>query len=81
MAVALNIHQTSRAVPSTIAAIKNFRENEMKTVNRITRIAAAASALSVTFALVWGMANLGYPGSGDASIAPMAAAPTTTHYR
>jgi hypothetical protein len=53
----------------------------MKPVHRIIRIAAAASALSVTFALVWSMANLGYPGTGDVSIAPMAAAPTTTHYR
>jgi hypothetical protein len=52
----------------------------MKPANTITRIAAAATALGVTFALVWSMANLGYPGS-DVSIAPMAAAPTTSQHR
>lgn len=52
----------------------------MKPANAIIRIMAAATALSVTFALVWSMANLGYPGS-DASIAPMAAALTSSQYR
>lgn len=52
----------------------------MKPAKAIAKITAAATALSVTFALVWSMANLGYPGS-DVGIAPMAAAPTTTQHR
>jgi hypothetical protein len=35
----------------------------MKPVNKMIRITAAAGALTVTFALVWSMASLGYPGS------------------
>ena len=37
----------------------------MKPVNRIIRITAAATALSVTFALVLSMAHLGYPGGAE----------------
>ena len=53
----------------------------MKPVNAIAKVAAAATALSVTFAIVYGLANLGYPGSGDVTIAPIAAAPTTARPR
>jgi hypothetical protein len=53
----------------------------MKPINGITRIAAAATALSITFALVWSMASIGYPGSGDVSVAPMAATQTSTQVR
>jgi hypothetical protein len=44
----------------------------MKPVSGIAKISAAAVALSVTFALAWSMASLGYPGA-DASVAPLAA--------
>jgi hypothetical protein len=40
----------------------------MKSVNGITRLVAAASALSVTFGLVWSMANLGHPGVAELRI-------------
>jgi hypothetical protein len=53
----------------------------MKPVNGIAKMMAAATALSVTFALVWSMASLGYPGGGDVSIAPMAAAQTSSQVR
>ena len=33
----------------------------------IARLAAAATALSVTFSLVWGIAALGYPPSAGAA--------------
>jgi hypothetical protein len=48
----------------------------MKPVSGIAKISAAAVAISVTFAIVWGMAGLGYPGV-DVSIAPLAATPHT----
>ena len=44
----------------------------MKPVSGIAKISAAAVAISVTFAIVSGLAGLGYPGA-DASIAPLAA--------
>jgi hypothetical protein len=50
----------------------------MKPVNRMIRITAAATALSVTFALVWSMANLGYPGAAEMTI-QLAAATTSSH--
>jgi hypothetical protein len=34
----------------------------MKSVNGITKLAAAATALSITFAMAWSIANLGQPG-------------------
>ena len=37
----------------------------MKPVGGIARLVAAATALSVTFAIVWSMATLGHPGSPD----------------
>ena len=40
----------------------------MKPVSGIAKLAAAASALSVTFALVWSMANLGQPGAAELRI-------------
>lgn len=49
----------------------------MKPVSRTARISAAAVAVSVTFALVWAMANQGYPGSPDARI-ELAASPQPT---
>jgi hypothetical protein len=48
----------------------------MKLVSGAARISAAAVAVSVTFAIVWGMANLGYPGNADAN-PQLAAAPHT----
>jgi hypothetical protein len=39
----------------------------VKPVSGITRVAAAVVAVSVTFSIVWSMANLGYPGDADAS--------------
>jgi hypothetical protein len=39
----------------------------VKPVSGITRVAAAVVAVSITFSLVWSMANLGYPGNADAS--------------
>jgi hypothetical protein len=45
----------------------------MKPVSGVVRVAAAVVAVSVTFALVWGMATLGYPNNADAS-AQLAAA-------
>lgn len=44
----------------------------MKSVSGTAKISAAAVAISVTFAIVWSMANLGYPGA-DTSVAPLAA--------
>lgn len=52
----------------------------MKPVNGIAKMMAAATALSVTLALVWGLANFGYPGSDDASLV-MAAAQTIPQVR
>jgi hypothetical protein len=52
----------------------------MKPVSGIAKLAAAASALSITFALVWTMANHGYPGSPEARIAPMAAAQPSSKF-
>ena len=46
----------------------------MKPVSGIARLVAAATAISVTFALVWSMANLGHPGSSDVRIHFVAAA-------
>ncbi len=40
----------------------------MKLVSGAARISAAAIAVSVTFAIVWSMANLGYPGKVDANL-------------
>lgn len=37
----------------------------MKPVSGIAKLAAAATALGVTFALVWTMANLGHPGAAE----------------
>ncbi len=50
----------------------------MKPVNRIIRITAAATALSVTFALVLSMAHLGYPGGTDAPMQLAAATQTSS---
>ena len=50
----------------------------MKPVNPIMRITAAATALTVTFALVWSMANLGYPGSFSMPVQLAAATQTTS---
>jgi hypothetical protein len=48
----------------------------MKPVSGTAKISAAAVAISVTFAIVWSMASLGYP-DADASVAPLAATPYT----
>ena len=40
----------------------------MKPVSGIAKLAAAASALTVTFALVWSMASLGHPGAAEMRI-------------
>ena len=40
----------------------------MKSVNGITKLVAAATALSVTFAMVWSIANLGQPGAAEMRI-------------
>jgi hypothetical protein len=40
----------------------------MKSVNGITKLVAAATALSVTFGLVWSMANLRQPGAAELRI-------------
>ena len=40
----------------------------MKSVNGTTRLVAAATALSVTFAMVWSIANLGQPGAAEMRI-------------
>lgn len=40
----------------------------MKPVSGIAKLAAAATALSVTFGLVWSMANLGQPGAAELRI-------------
>jgi len=50
----------------------------MKPVNRMIRISAAASALGMTFVLVWSMAHLGYPGSTDAPVQLAAATQTSS---
>lgn len=44
----------------------------MKPVSGMAKISAAVAAISVTFAIVWSMAGLGYPGA-DVNIAPLAA--------
>lgn len=49
----------------------------MKPVSGIAKISAAAVAVCVTFAIVWGMASLGYPDL-DVSIAPVAATPAVS---
>lgn len=43
----------------------------MKSVSGASKISAAAVALSVTFAIVWSMASLGYP-AADPSVGPLA---------
>jgi len=48
----------------------------MKPVNAIAKLLAGAGALSVTFMLVWSLANLGYPGSTDVPIQLAAATQT-----
>ena len=48
----------------------------MKLVSGAARISAAAIAVSVTFAIVWSMANLGYPGEVDANLQLAAATHT-----
>ena len=48
----------------------------MKPVSGAARISAAAIAVSVTFAIVWSMANLGYPGEVDANLQLAAATHT-----
>ena len=40
----------------------------MKSVNGITKLVAAATALSITFAMVWSIANLGQPGAAEMRI-------------
>ena len=40
----------------------------MKAVSGMIRLIAAASALSVTFGLVWSMANLSQPGAAELRI-------------
>jgi hypothetical protein len=45
----------------------------MKPVNGIAKMMAAATALSITFALVWGIANFGYPGMDELSVPLLAA--------
>jgi hypothetical protein len=45
----------------------------MKPVSGIAKLAAAASALSITFALVWTMANHGYPGGPEVRVEVAAA--------
>lgn len=40
----------------------------MKSVNGITKLAAAATALGITFAMVWSIANLGQPGAAEMRI-------------
>jgi hypothetical protein len=45
----------------------------MKPVNGLIKIAAAATALSITFALVYSMANLGYPGIEEFRVPLLAA--------
>jgi hypothetical protein len=52
----------------------------MKPVSGIAKLAAAATALSVTFALVWAMANNGYPGSPEVRIAPLASAQPSSKF-
>ena len=46
----------------------------MKPVSGAARISAAAVAISVTLAIVWGMASLGHPGPDASFVGPMAAA-------
>ena len=50
----------------------------MKPAGGIAKVIAAAMALSVTFGLVWSMANLGYPGSIDVPIQLAAATQTNS---
>jgi hypothetical protein len=45
----------------------------MKPINGITKIAATATAVSVTFALVLSIASFGYPGAGEVNIPALAA--------
>ena len=52
----------------------------MKPVSGISKLLAGASALGVTFALVWSMASLGYP-SVQLPMQLAAAAQTASHYR
>lgn len=40
----------------------------MKSVNGITKLAAAATALSITFAMVWSMTSLARPGATEMRI-------------
>jgi hypothetical protein len=40
----------------------------VKSVNGITRLVAAATALSVTFAMAWSVTNLSYPGAVEMRI-------------
>ena len=40
----------------------------MKSVTGITKLVAAATALGITFAMVWSIANLGQPGAAEMRI-------------
>src|SRR2546425_4753815 len=53
-----------------------IRGANMKLVSGAARISAAAIAVSMTFAIVWSMANLGYPGKVDANLQLAAATHT-----
>jgi len=53
-----------------------IRGANMKLVSGAARIWAGAIAVSVTFAIVWSMAILGYPGKVDANLQLAAAPPT-----
>lgn len=51
----------------------------MKSVNGITKLAAAATALSITFAMVWSIANFGHPAAPEMRV-QLAAAPQPTSW-
>jgi hypothetical protein len=53
----------------------------VKPVSGISKLVAGAGALGVTFALVWSMASLGYPGAVSMPMQLAAAAQTASHYR
>jgi len=46
---------------------------KMKSASGASKISAAAVAISVTFAIVWSMASLGYPGLDTSFVGPIAA--------
>jgi hypothetical protein len=67
-----------RATMGSLHAQSDYiRERTMNPVSGAARVAAVAVAISVTFSIVWVMANLGYPGNADVNTQLAA----TTHTR